>query len=215
VTAWLFGHRIIAWRLFDPDPVTGTLGYVRHAYQRRSLRQLLGSFFIGIAPAAAGGAALAALLFWMLTGEARAHLPGRLDGLAQIGLTLELVAALRGLGVFLGRGIWAGRTALLPLQLYAATCVTSHMAPSRSDLAGALPGALLLAGIVGVAGWLAAVAGRSVAAVAGLIPLLAALVALAGVVQATYVLVVALVGRLQRGPAVRRQTSGRSAGSGA
>ena len=26
--ARLFGHRIVAWRLFDPDPTSGTLGYV-------------------------------------------------------------------------------------------------------------------------------------------------------------------------------------------
>ncbi|MEM6731651.1 MAG: hypothetical protein AAF658_08850, partial [Myxococcota bacterium] len=67
--ARLFGHRIVAYELFDPDPVTGTLGYVRHAYSRRNAFQLLGSFAIGVAPALAGTLALATLLAWMVPME--------------------------------------------------------------------------------------------------------------------------------------------------
>ncbi len=49
VTAKLFGHRIVGVAFFDPDPATGTLGYVRHAYSKRTPLQLVGNFVIGIA----------------------------------------------------------------------------------------------------------------------------------------------------------------------
>jgi len=46
----VFRHRIIKIELFKPDPETGTLGYVNHAFNRASLYQKIGNFFIGIGP---------------------------------------------------------------------------------------------------------------------------------------------------------------------
>jgi hypothetical protein len=46
----IFRHKITAMKLFDPDPETGTLGYVEHSYNSKSLYQLVGNFFIGIGP---------------------------------------------------------------------------------------------------------------------------------------------------------------------
>lgn len=46
----VFMHKITDMRLFDPDPATGTLGYVSHSYNRKSFYQNAGNFFIGIGP---------------------------------------------------------------------------------------------------------------------------------------------------------------------
>jgi hypothetical protein len=46
----LFGHRIVEIKLFDPDPRTGTLGYVKSLYKRHSPYQRIGIFFAGIGP---------------------------------------------------------------------------------------------------------------------------------------------------------------------
>ena len=46
----IFRHKITAMKLFDPDPKTGTLGYVEHSYNSTSVYQLVGNFFIGIGP---------------------------------------------------------------------------------------------------------------------------------------------------------------------
>lgn len=54
----LFGHEIREIRLFDPDPSTGSLGYVTHAYRRDSLYQVIGNFFIGIGPLLVGSTAI-------------------------------------------------------------------------------------------------------------------------------------------------------------
>jgi hypothetical protein len=168
--AKLFGHRIIAWRLFDPDPASGTLGYVRHAYSRRSAWQLLGGCAIGLAPLAVGGLLLAALACWVLSpaqlGElARevAALPRRLADDAD-SLAPALLAALGELGREAAVRLWRERSALTPLQLYLAVCIASHMAPSRSDLAGALPGALVAAVLIAGAVVVASALGVSLAA---------------------------------------------------
>lgn len=46
----LFGHRIIAIKWFDSSCADGSLGYVKHGYDRNSLYQGIGRFFIGIGP---------------------------------------------------------------------------------------------------------------------------------------------------------------------
>jgi len=46
----IFGHQIIAMKLFDPNPRTGTLGYVVSLYRRNNLYHRIGIFFAGIGP---------------------------------------------------------------------------------------------------------------------------------------------------------------------
>jgi len=50
VFAVLFGHRLTRVKLFSPDPETGTLGSVSHAYNDKNIYHLIGNFFIGIGP---------------------------------------------------------------------------------------------------------------------------------------------------------------------
>ena len=48
--AIVFRHKINKIKFFSPDPSTGTLGYVDHSYNKKSLYQQIGNFFIGIGP---------------------------------------------------------------------------------------------------------------------------------------------------------------------
>jgi len=48
--ALLFGHKITDMVLFSPNATTGTLGYVSHSYNKKSIYQNIGNFFIGIGP---------------------------------------------------------------------------------------------------------------------------------------------------------------------
>ncbi|MDR3602057.1 MAG: hypothetical protein P4L49_16475 [Desulfosporosinus sp.] len=62
----IFGHKIINMRLLMIDRADGTLGYVTHSYNRRSVYQTLGNFFIGIAPIISGIGALFLSLYYLL-----------------------------------------------------------------------------------------------------------------------------------------------------
>ncbi len=62
----IFGHKITDMKLFDPDPETGSLGYVAHSYNPRSIYQLMGNFFIGIGPILLGTAIIYLLSYLLL-----------------------------------------------------------------------------------------------------------------------------------------------------
>ena len=202
VAAHLFGHRIVAWKLFDPDPTTGTLGYVRHAYSKPSAWQVLGGFFIGIAPLVSGGAALLALASWMLPAGALSQLfyDARLTA-SHGGLPTadDLIHAGWGLAtttVDFAGAVWRGRSEWLPLQLYLAVCIVSHTAPSTTDLSTSIPGTLLALVLVATGCLLASVAGISLTGAIGLVGPLALLTLAALVFQGMYVAVVAVLSRV-------------------
>jgi hypothetical protein len=50
----VFTHRITEIKLFQVDPASGVLGYVNHSYNKRNPYQLMGNYFIGIAPILCG-----------------------------------------------------------------------------------------------------------------------------------------------------------------
>jgi hypothetical protein len=62
----IFLHKITDMKLFHPDPETGTLGYVKHTYNRTNIYQLAGNFFIGIGPILLGTAVIFLLSYWLL-----------------------------------------------------------------------------------------------------------------------------------------------------
>jgi len=190
----LFGHRVEKLRLFDPDPVTGQLGSVQHAWDRRSLYQQAGRFVIGIAPLLGGAAVLAGLT--ALLGPAELRPPALGPDAGWTGAAQAAVAQVRALAQALtgqeglGRGLtWA--------YLYLGLCVGAHMAPSPTDLRGCLPGLLLLLALVLLANLATLALGRDPAAgqalaVAAVTPLVACLIA-ALVLAAACLLLVTLV----------------------
>ena len=189
IFAGVFGHRVVAWRLFEPDPVSGTLGYVRHAHSRRSLYQVLGNVFIAAGPLVTGALVLGLLLYWMLPNDTAASIWRQSRALGE---TEQQWRGVWSLGLRLCTEVWQHRTAWLPLQLYLAVCVASHLCPSRADLSGALRGGALLvalmAGGVALCGWQGVATGGITAVT---LPLLV-LVLLAGAFQGLYVAVVAV-----------------------
>ncbi len=189
LTARLFGHRIVAYQLFDPDPVTGTLGYVRHAYSRRNLWQLAGSFVIGVAPLLAGTTVLLGLLALSVPTEALTAIVER----ASVAPSAWSGAWL--LGCDLLDAIWAHKTQWFPLQLYLALCVAAHLSPSASDLKNGALGGLLVALLLIGATLAISFAEVSLASVGALYLPLAALVLGVTCLQLTYVSAVALLYR--------------------
>ena len=141
----LFGHRVERLRLFAPDPRTGQLGAVQHAWDRRSLYQQVGRFFIGVAPLV-GGALLLLLLTRLLgpPGVASAPLPADGGPLVVARAAADRAGAL--LAALAGPAA-AGRWVTW-LYLYLCLCIGAHMAPSSTDLRGSLAGLALLLGLM-------------------------------------------------------------------
>jgi len=62
----VFLHKIETIKLFEPDPVTGTLGYVSHTWNKKNPWHVLGNFFIGVGPVLLGCGALFALFYFLI-----------------------------------------------------------------------------------------------------------------------------------------------------
>lgn len=147
----VFRHRIHEIALFQPDAREGRLGFVRHGFNPRSLYQVVGNFFIGIAPLF-GGALVLYLLAWLFFPAALAA-----DGLGELNRQLgegEMFAVARSLMTFafgvIGKlfSTTNAKTWQFWLFLYLCLAVGSHLAPSSSDYQGAYKGGFLLLGLL-------------------------------------------------------------------
>lgn len=59
----VFFHKIEEIKLFQISDEDGTLGYVNHSYNNKNIYQLIGNFFIGVAPILVGTVFLIGMLF--------------------------------------------------------------------------------------------------------------------------------------------------------
>lgn len=140
---WLFRHRVDEVALFEPDPVSGRLGYVRHSYRRENWFETFGNLFIGIAPLIGGSIVLISLLWIFYPDAAIAGLKTTTSESASLGDLIDQTLQLTGqiaTEVFAFRNFVSIRFWLF---LYLVLCVGSHMAPSRSDYEGASKGVVI------------------------------------------------------------------------
>lgn len=129
--AWLFHHKIHHISLFQPNEETGGLGHVEHSYEKYSLWQQIGNFFIGAAPMIAGPIVLTALLYTFIPHARETFLPltETTPDIRSIGM--GFFASVTSLFTFVNLHVWQ-----FWVFLYLSFCVSCHMAPSSADLRG-------------------------------------------------------------------------------
>ena len=143
----IFGHKIKDIKLLTLNRADGTLGYVSHSYNRNSVYQTVGNFFIGLAPIISGIAALTLGLYFLLPHSFKA-----LEGMRQapvlsqpFGLTFFQRYANASL-VF-SQSIFTASNLINPkfwIFILFAIGVSSHMALSWADIKGATHGLVTL-----------------------------------------------------------------------
>lgn len=69
IFAMIFGHKIVRFHPFRPDPKAGTLGSVLIAHDTNSIYQQVGRFFVGIAPIVFGTSLIFAALLILFQTE--------------------------------------------------------------------------------------------------------------------------------------------------
>ncbi|HLD31892.1 MAG TPA: hypothetical protein VJB37_03290 [Patescibacteria group bacterium] len=127
--AKIFHHRIIRLSLFSPNPHTGGLGEVQHAYDRHSFYQRLGNIFIGLSPLFIGLAGLYFLLYFLVpNGPEIIHLirATKID-------PSEIVHILGNFFSATNLTTWH-----FWLFLYLSVCLASHLSPSWEDIKNTL-----------------------------------------------------------------------------
>ena len=136
----LFRHKIEEMRLFAPSP-DGTLGYVRHTWEKKSLFQRAGNFFIGTGPVILGVGVIVAVTaclmpeVWREMELPRCHALSDLAAGA-LSLTCRMIREL------FRAELWTKYQTYL--WLVVTLLVGAHITLSRADLENAGSGALLL-----------------------------------------------------------------------
>jgi hypothetical protein len=147
--ALIFGHKISEIALFEPNGNSESLGHVNHSYNKNSIYQKIGNFFIGISPLLFAGIVLFLCILILF------HFDVTL--LSSFRITTHLIADLSLLKQF-GFAVWSslitfvtmvftGPTALWwksALLVYILYSTGSSMTLSKSDVGSATSGFLWL-----------------------------------------------------------------------
>lgn len=136
----VFFHRIEEMKLYDVDDENGVLGYVRHSYNSRNLYQVLGNYFIGIAPILGGGAIIYLAVRFMMP-SAYTDISAHLQEFTTAGGFNEnwfgnTLSAFTGIVKTLFLGIHEGF--IFWIFLLVAFCIALHMNLSGADIKGSL-----------------------------------------------------------------------------
>lgn len=195
----VFRHEIVEMALFRPDRNNRRLGYVIHSHNPRNLYQVIGNFFIGIAPVIGGTLVLMGLLLIFFPETGRAAML-RVDPdqpvWAEVGGSLQRLLE----GLFQPANLLTIR---LWLFLYLVLCVGSHMGPSGEDYRGAWRGGLWVGLILLTACLVLALLVPETGQLrewlrAGLVPVLSVMISVVGLVGLAAGGVLAVTGLMDR-----------------
>jgi len=141
----IFLHRIVDIKFFKPDPVTGTLGYVSHTWNKGNPWAVLGNFFIGIGPVVLGCAVLFATFYFLIPNSSRVwdSIIFEVGGIGEsqsIGgywavFTSSSLALVKIIFTFSNLASWQ-----FWVFVYLSICVASNIRLSPSDIKGSLSG---------------------------------------------------------------------------
>jgi len=139
ILAVLFRHKINDIVLFSPDANTGELGHVVHSYDKKSVYQSVGNFFIGSAPLIIGPLLLIVLLYILVPGgrELFSSVPNIQNSLSVMAGDIKNFL----LSLFSPENLKSWQFWIF---LYVSFCIASHLAPSKADLKGVWRGWLLI-----------------------------------------------------------------------
>jgi len=151
----VFRHKVKEVRFFKPDPKSGTLGYVAHSYNKKSIYQNVGNFFIGVAPMLVGAAIIMGLAYLLLPSHAR--MVALFNDFTE-SWAIEVSYGWKSALVAVADSFWllvkllASKSnfhaPLFWLFIYLSFCISSHMMLSMSDLKAALWGGITILGVL-------------------------------------------------------------------
>jgi len=141
----IFMHKIIEIELFKPDPITGTLGYVYHKWNRSNPWQVLGNLFINTGPVILGCAVLFAIVYFLIPNSSQAWNSivvrvNEIDNIYSVGSYLEVIKASALTMIRLIFTISNLTSWRFWVFCYLSICVASNMRLSLSDIKGSLSG---------------------------------------------------------------------------
>ena len=151
--ALLFAHKVEKIVLFSPNNSDGTLGYVNHSYNKKSIYQNIGNFFIGIGPIIFGPLIIS-ILVYLITGQSILGITGFEMNLNELSNFEDFKSLLSGIATsFIQMGsfiLTLFSTSLLKavLLLYFIFSIGSSITLSMADVKGAKKGLYYFIGVL-------------------------------------------------------------------
>jgi hypothetical protein len=146
----IFGHKITAIKLFGPNSLDGTLGYVYNSYNADNYYQKIGTLFIGAGPIILGSFILYTLMYFLVPNhnEISKLLSTRIVQNLSISnvwdnLTRILLIGINIITLIFSFSNFSSITFFI--FLYLSLCIGSHMQLSPPDLKGMWPGLVIIA----------------------------------------------------------------------
>lgn len=141
---FIWGHRVIRVKLLLSNNTNGVLGYVEHQYNRNSIYQQVGNFFIGVGPIISGITTLIVGMyllvpqsFYSLTTLIYQDGSFKLGGVEEtFGVILALISGLFSLENVVNPFFW--------IYVLLGICISSHIALSKQDMKGSARGLLAI-----------------------------------------------------------------------
>jgi hypothetical protein len=135
---YLFKHRVKKFKLLNMRAPNGVLGYVNHEWNRKSLYQNIGNFFIGMGPIFSGTAALILSMYIFLPNSFAAFENYSIlsSGMQEQDILSKIIALTAGLfkSIFSAENL---TSASFWIYFALAIGISSHIALSKEDLKGA------------------------------------------------------------------------------
>ncbi len=147
IQCFIWGHRVTRVKLLQVNSPTGVLGYVEHSYNRNSMFQKMGNFFIGMGPIFSGIGALV-LGMYLLVPKSYIVFNAYIHQHVSLEILDVNVVKMAGGAVFaLTKGLFTVENLINPLFwlfLVLAISISSHIALSKADIQGSARGLLMI-----------------------------------------------------------------------
>lgn len=143
IFALLFRHKVSRIKLLQKPDAQGVMGYVQHSYNKGSIYQQIGNFFIGIAPIF-GGVLSIILLMRITIPQAYEKFAGILIKGLNITVinksTMEIMMNSYGELIRIIFSVKNFQNIYFYIFLFIAVCISSHISLSIADIKGASRG---------------------------------------------------------------------------
>jgi len=147
VQCFIWGHRVTKVKLLQLNSPNGVLGYVEHTYNRHSIYQQVGNFFIGLGPIFSGIGSLILSMYFLVPQSYIAFIDQIQHHITVDEFDLSVLKIVAEAVIVIFKSLFTIENLINPLFwifLIIAISISSHIALSKADIQGSAKGLLMI-----------------------------------------------------------------------
>ncbi|WP_223590169.1 hypothetical protein [Neobacillus bataviensis] len=147
IQCFLWGHRVTRVKLLQLNSSNGVLGFVEHQYNRNSMYQQVGNFFIGLGPIFSGIGSLILGMYLFVPQSFKTFQQQLREHISLEKLDINVIKSIVGAILAISKSLFTIENFINPLFwifLVIAISISSHIALSKSDIQGSAKGLLTI-----------------------------------------------------------------------